>query len=63
MRSSRLLNTKPQDDRLKNSFDGIFRIDSHAAFVALDGDENTYPGIVSPFSKGGEGDLSFLVTY
>ena len=63
MRSSRPQKARAQDDRLKNSSDGIFRIDPHAAFVALDGDENTYPGIVSPFSKGGEGDLSFLVTY
>jgi len=30
MRSSRPRNTRAQDDGLKNSFDGIFRIDFHA---------------------------------
>jgi len=29
------------------------RIDFHAAFEVPIEDENTYPGIVSPFSKGG----------
>jgi len=34
-------------------------IDIHAAFAAPDVDENTYPGIVSPFRKGGKGVLIF----
>jgi hypothetical protein len=55
MRSSRLLNTKPQDDRLKNSSDGIFRIDPHAAFVALDGDENNTQESFPPLAKGVRG--------
>jgi hypothetical protein len=38
-----------------------FRIDLHATLVAPDEDENTYPGIVSPFSKGGKGDLNYLL--
>jgi len=42
MRSSRIRKANPQDDGLKNSFDGIFRIDLHAAFAAPDEDENTY---------------------
>jgi hypothetical protein len=37
----------------------VFRINPHATFVAPDDDENTHPGIVSHFRKGGKGDLSF----
>ena len=36
------------------------RIDPHAAYAAPHEDENAFPGIVSPFSKGGKGDLSFF---
>jgi len=41
------------------SYSGIFRIDHHGAFAATVVDENTDSGIVSPFQKGGKGDLSF----
>jgi hypothetical protein len=34
--------------------------DEHPCCIAApDEDENTYPGIVSPFRKGGKGDLIF----
>jgi len=39
----------------------IFKIDPHAAFAAPDDDENKYQGIVSPFRKGGEGDLNLFL--
>jgi hypothetical protein len=42
MRSSHPQNLRAQDDRLKNLFEGIFRIDPHAAFAAPDEDENLY---------------------
>jgi hypothetical protein len=48
MRSSRPRKTRAQDDRLKNSFDGIFRTDLYAVFMAPDEVENqdsTYHGM------------------
>jgi len=53
MRSSRLQKAKPQDDEWKahppnppqwgNSFDGILRVDRHAAFAAPVEDEKSSP--------------------
>ena len=47
MRSSRPHKARAQDDGLKNSFDGIYRIDCHATFVATD--ENYKPRFDMPW--------------
>ena len=39
----------------------IFLIDSHVTFLVPDDIENTYPRFVSPFRKGGKGDLNFYL--
>jgi hypothetical protein len=41
MRSSRPQKAMAQDDRLKNSLDGIFRLDPHANCVAPDEDKKS----------------------
>jgi hypothetical protein len=52
MRSSRPHFVRAQDDRLKNSLDGIFWIDLHATCVAPDEDENKYPPHPNTFPLG-----------